>query len=179
MSIIDNDVKPQQLTSEPEIANTLLINSENNNSNKETIVSITETDINDTIRPIINTNESALIESSRVEDNKEQNTVSPPTTNKRSDKIICISHINMDVVNNQLQHLQSQMDVNTTTVATTEANMKNETPKPKRKKRNKFYNPQPYKSKSFYPVQILKYILLYVLVLTFIVVIILLIIKLG
>ena len=176
MSIIDNDVKPQQLTSEPEIANTLPINSNNNNSNKETIVSITETDINDTVRAIINTNESALIESSRVEDNKDQNTVSSPTT---SDKIICISHINMDVVNNQLQHLQSQMEVNTTTIATTEANMKNETPKPKRKKRNKFYNPQPYQSKSSYSVQILKYILLYVLVLTFIVAIILLIIKLG
>lgn len=179
MSIIDNDVKPQQLTSEPEMANTLPINSDNNNSNKETIVSITETDINDTIRAINNTNESALIESSRVEDNTEQNTVSPPTTNKRSDKIICISHINMDVVNNQLQHLSSQTDANTTTVVTTEANTKNKTPKPKRKKRNKFYTPQPYKSKSSYPVQILKYILLYILVLTFIVAIILLIIKLG
>ena len=179
MSIIDNDTQPQQSKHEPELTNNLPFNSYSNISHKETIVEIIETDINDTNRAIINPNESELIESSRVE-NKDQtlNNFSPSTTNKHPNKIIYISHINMDVVNNQRQHLESQVDVNTT-VTTTKSEMKNENPKPKKKKRNNFYNPQPYQRKSSYSAQIIKYILLYVIILAFIVAIILIIIKFG
>ena len=178
MSIIDNDVHPQQSKSESEKANAVHLNLDNDVSGKEAIVEIIETDTLYTKRAMLNPNESELIEPSQVEDREETVNKCSPATNEHPDRIIYISHINMDAPNNQHEHLESQGDVDMT-VATTEGDMKNESKKPKRKKINKFYNPQAPRNKSYFQTQIIKYILLYVMILAFIIGIILIIIKFG